>query len=266
VTANVGGTLSSVAIYTGSGLTDLSLVACQNYGGTRTFHAQAGTTYHIQVVLLDQFGGEVSIRLFPAPDPVASMTFQPMDPSTFDSIQFFDLSFDPGGEGLQPGEWTFGDGSTATGCCPVHRYAADGDYSVNLATTTTDGRSAHVTQTVRVRTHDVAITKLVVPQSASAGQTRQITVGLSNRRYPESVSVELYRSSPNGFQLVGTLTQSVAVRAGNRTTDFSFSYTFTAADASIGKVPFRAIAILHGARDALLADNELIASPTKIAK
>jgi hypothetical protein len=53
---------------------------------------------------------------------------------------------------------------------------------------------------------------------------------------------------------------------GNRTTDFTFSYTFTAGDTSIGKVTFKAVAVLVGARDGLPADNEAIAPPTKVSR
>ena len=123
-----------------------------------------------------------------------------------------------------------------------------------------------VSQVVHVRTHDVAITKFSAPITALAGQTRQITVGLNSRRYPETVEVQLFKSAPGGYQQVGSLTQSVPVRPSNRTTDFSFSYTFSGADAQIGKVTFRAVANLVGARDALPADNEAIAPPTKIIK
>jgi hypothetical protein len=55
------------------------------------------------------------------------------------------------------------------------------------------------------------------------------------------------------------------LRGANRTTPFSFNYTFTSDDAAIGKVTFKAIANLVSARDALPADNEAIASPTKVS-
>ena len=129
---------------------------------------------------------------------------------------------------------------------------------------TPDGRSASSTRTVNVRTHDVAITKLQVPQSANVGQTRQVIVGLSNKRYGETAQVQLFKSGPGGFELVGTLTQSVPIRGGGRTTDFQFSYTFTSADAALGKVTFKAVASLVGARDALTADNEAVALPTRV--
>ena len=129
------------------------------------------------------------------------------------------------------------------------------------------GRTASTSQVVHVRTHDVAITKLSVPQSATTGQTRQITVGVKSTRYPETVQIQLLKSAAGGsFEQIAVLTQSVPVRGGNRTTAFNFSYTFTGADAAIGKVTFRAIAGLISARDALPADYEVIALPTRVSR
>src|SRR5262249_7869753 len=147
-----------------------------------------------------------------------------------------------------------------------HKYAADGDYTVALTSTTLDGRSATVKQVIHVRTHDVSIAKLTVPQSASSGQTRQISVGVTNARYADTVTVDLYKSNLVGFESVGSRTLSVPVRGGNRTTPFDFSYTFTADDAAIGSVTFRAVATIQFARDAFPGDNQVIALPTKVSK
>ena len=70
---------------------------------------------------------------------------------------------------------------------------------------------------------------------------------------------------PGGVQLVGTLTQLIPVRSGNKTVPVSFSYTFSSKDAAVGKVTFQAVATIMGARDALPADNTAISSPTKVA-
>jgi PKD repeat protein len=156
--------------------------------------------------------------------------------------------------------WNLGDGTTATGCCPSHRYTTDGDYTVRLTDSTPDGRVGSTTQVVHVRTRDVSIAKLTVPQSVSAGQTRSITVGVSDNRYPESVEVQLFANDA----LVGTLTQSVPVRAAGRTTAFGFTYTFTDADAALGKVTFKAVASIVGGRDALPSDNTAVALPTRV--
>jgi PKD repeat protein len=184
-------------------------------------------------------------------------------------LQFYDQSSDPGQVGFSSESWDFGDGTTMSnpGCCPQHRYAADGDYTVKLDVTTMDGRTASTSQVVHVRTHDVAITKFTVPQSASSGQTRSITVNLTNHRYDENVQVQLIRSvAGGGFVPVGTSTRSVPVRGGNRTTDFAFNYTFTKDDAALGKVTFEAVATITDARDSQSADNTAIALPTKVGK
>jgi len=253
-----------VTAYTGSSLTALSEVRCNTFGGSATFLAQAGTTYYFLVGGLFDQGGPVEFRLEVTAPPVANFFFFPGDPSSFDAIQFIENSFDPGGIGISAQEWHFGDGASASGCCPTHRYAADGSYTTQLTVTTFDGRTASTSQPVLVRTHDVAIIKLSAPVAASPGQTRQITVGLNSKRFPETVEVQLFKSVPGGYQQMGSLTQFVPVRASNRTTNFSFSYTFTGADAQIGKVTFKAVANLLGARDALPADNEAVAPPTKV--
>jgi hypothetical protein len=179
-------------------------------------------------------------------------------------VNFNDSSFDPGGLGLKSQAWNFGDGGSASGCCVTHRFAADGNYSVTDTVSTNDGRTASVTQTVQVRTHDVAITKFSVPSSGSVGQTRQIVVGISNKRGQETVQVQLSKSTPSGFQVVGTLTQTLPVNTGNQTTPFTFNYSFTGDDANMQKVTFQATATIVNARDALPGDNTATATPTSV--
>ncbi len=186
-----------------------------------------------------------------------------------ESVQFCDYSNDPVSEGFNHFWWGFGDGTqpvdTSDGCV-YHQYTADGDYTVLHTVTTYDGRTASVNQTVQVRSHDVGIIKFTVPQTARAGQTRAITVGVKNTRYSETVIVDLYKSTPNGYAWVGSFQKEVPAKGGNRTTDFVFNYTFTAEDALMGKVTFRAIAGLLGSRDAFPGDNEAISLPVKVSK
>ncbi|HET9384266.1 MAG TPA: PKD domain-containing protein [Gemmatimonadales bacterium] len=252
-----------VGVYTGSSLDALTEVSCRT--GSVAFNAEAGTTYHIVVGGLFDQGGLLEFRLGDTPAPVAAFGFNPFDPSVFDVVQFFDLSFDSAGQAIQSQQWLFGDGAIGTGCCPTHHYAADGDYTVQLTITTFDGRTASTSQPMNVRTHDVAITRLTAPTAASTGQARAIVVGVKNKRYPETVEVLLFKSVPGGFESVGSVTKSVPLSVGNSITSFDFSYTFTPADASIGKVTFKAFAIVIGGRDALQADNEAIAPPTRVS-
>lgn len=253
-----------VTAYTGNSLTGLSEVGCNVFGGNATFRAQAGTTYYFLVGGLFGQGGPIEFRVEVTPPPFASFGFFPGDPSSFDVVQFFDGSFDPGGVGISSQEWHFGDGASGTGSFPTHRYATDGSYTTQLTVTTPDGRTASTSQTLLVRTHDVAITRFQTPSSGMTGKTSKITVGIRSNRYPETVQVQLFKSVPGGFQLVATSTQTLPTR--DRVTSVAFSYTFAPEDAIIGKVTFKAVATLLGARDALPADNEAIGPPTKVNK
>lgn len=265
VSANINSSFSPVlGVYTGNSLAGLTEVGCHSYGGLLTFHVDAGTTYYFQASSLYGGGGSLQFQLVVAPLPVVSFYFYPSDPSMFDTINFYDSSYDPAGLGIQSQVWKFGDGATATGCCVTHRYASDADYTVKLKITTFDSRTASLTQVVHVKTHDVAITKFTVPASHRVGKTAQIVVGINNRRYTDDVQVQLFKSTPSGFQWVGTLQQTVPVRPRNKTTDFLFSYTFTMDDLAMGKVTFKAVATIMNLRDALPADNEAIAPPTKV--
>src|SRR6266480_1069277 len=255
-----------VAAYTGTSVASLTQVGCGAFGNRSTLRAVANTTYYFQVGGVFGQTGSLEFRLEVTPPPFASFFFFPFDPSIFDVVQFVDQSFDPGGVGFEPQVWGFGDGTTGTGFNVTHRYAADGDYPVQLTVTTLDGRTAMATQTVHVSTHDVAITRFSVPIAANSGQTRRIVVSVNSKRYDETVEVQLFKSVPGGFQQFGSLTQFVPMNPRNGTTEFAFSYTFTAGDAQIGKVTFRAVAVISGARDALPADNEAIAPPTKVSR
>jgi hypothetical protein len=259
-----------IATYTGSSLGDLIQTGCANGLTVVTIQATAGTTYHLQVN--DNFGGEfgpLTLTFDHAPPPFANFSADISDPSTFDTVLFINESGDPARVGIARDEYNFGDGTTAAGCCAdqtgivdaSHQYAKDGDYTATQTVTTFDGRTASTSQTVHVSTHDVAIAAFTVPASARPGKTRLITVSISDKRYPETVQVDLFRSDPqNGSVLVGSLTQSVLVKSGKRTTIFTFSYTFTSDDAAVGKVAFFASATIENARDAFTADNSAFAS------
>jgi hypothetical protein len=196
---------------------------------------------------------------------VVGFYYTPGDPSIFDTVQFYDQSFDPAGLGIASESWSFGDGATATGSCPTHRYAADGTYTLTLTVTMTDGRTASTSREVFVRTHDVAVARMAVPETARVGETAAIRVGLANDRYPETVQVQLLKSLPEGgWRQIGVLTRDVPARRGGRTTDFEFDYPFAPEDAELGEVRFRTLATILGARDAARSDNSFISLATKV--
>ena len=86
----------------------------------------------------------------PLPRPVADFTISPAEPSTSDSVQLLDRSHDPGQIGIAWRAWDFGDGVTAVGPAPVHRYSASGEHEITLTIATIDGRVGSCTGTVRI--------------------------------------------------------------------------------------------------------------------
>lgn len=261
---------SVVAVYTGSSLGGLTEVASGGFFPPVHFAAQAGTTYYVQVAkrtFPPAVSSLVTLTVDQPGPPTASFVHFPFDPSIHDTVQFSDLSRDPAFIGFAPNQWDFGDGTTATGCCLTHRYSADGDYTVSLTVTTLDGRTASAVQVVSVRTHDVSIERLQAPNSAREGQSKDVRVQLRSEQYPETVRVALLKSVAGGpEQAVGAQTLQVLPAHGGRSTRFNLTYTFTADDAATGKVTFRAVATIEGARDALPADNQAIAAPTEVKR
>lgn len=254
-----------VTVYQGVPPDTLAFVGCANSFSPGSFTAFAGQTYYFQVSS-DQDGGAVFFlnQPPPPPPPQANFATYPYDPSSFDNTQFYDQSYDPGGIGFQSYSWSFGDGATASGYNVTHRYAADGDYTVVHGVTTYDGRTDSIVRVVQVRTHDVAITRFATPATGMTGKTTKISVDIRSNRYPETVQVQLFKSVPGGYQQVASTIQTLPTR--NRVTTVGFTYTFTSDDAAIGKVTFRAVVTLFGARDALPADNEAIGSPTRVTR
>ncbi len=257
---------SGIGVYTGTTLGALTAVATSRSFDRVAFTATAGTTYRLQ------YGhnggvfssGQLGIVVEETPAPAPALFFSPIDPTTFDTLSFSASGFDPAGFGFESYSWSFGDGATASGQVAAHRYASDGDYTAELTVTTTDGRTATTTGAVTVRTHDVGIRKLAVPKTASAGQSRSISVEVGTTRSDEQVTVQLLRSTVAGYEVVGSATQLVAMGGKRSVTTFPFRYTFTEADVAVGRVTFRATATIVGARDALTDDNELIAPATLV--
>lgn len=171
---------------------------------------------------------------------------------------------DPAGQ-LVNVKWDLGGGNTASEPFVRHRYERDGAYIATATAITDDGRTATASTTVSVRTHDVEIAALNVPKAGRQGQQRTVTIEVTNTHYTESVEVTLFKSTPSGeFVPIGTDTKRVRARRSNQATSFSFAYVFTDEDAHATKLTFRATATIAGFRDALPADNTLLAPATRV--
>ncbi len=118
----------------------LNEIACYAYQGTVDFNVSVGQTYYFMIGDLATGGGpyypppnpggqlEFSFSEYVPLPPIADFYFWPEMPSTYDLIEFYDYSYDPIWVGIETQTWDFGDGSTATGCCPRHQYSQNGEY------------------------------------------------------------------------------------------------------------------------------------------
>jgi PKD repeat protein len=197
----------------------------------------------------------------PPPSPVANFHYDPPDPNRVSTISFTDDSIDPAGQTFVS-TWYFGDGASASGCCPNHQYAEDGVYAVTLTVTTTDGRTDNRTLIVSVRTHDVAIVSVDVPKVGVVGSTKTVSVYVASGDYTENVQVNLLRSVPGGFETVNLQTQTIPA---STTAAFRFAYTFTSSDASLGTIAFQAHAVITDQVDPIPVDNVLTSANVKVA-
>lgn len=256
---NYSGIFPTLAVYSGTSLDSLSPMRCLYYYEIFTFQAQPGETYYFQLSGYNGDEGTIPLSLEVTPPPEVNINYGPGDPSIYDNVSFSANVYDPGQVYGLTYAWTISDGTTSDQYSFNHQFASDGDYTVNLTATTADGRSGPApSQVIQVRTRDVSINKLVIPQTARVNQTKAINVEIKNNRYSDYVQVTLIKGLPGGGeQVIGILTLYVPARA-TRSTLFKFSYTFTADDAELGKVTFKAVATVVNGRDALFSDNTAI--------
>ena len=76
----------------------------------------------------------------PIARPSAAFGVNPSVARVGKTVQVFDSSSDSEGLGIAWRAWDFGDGETATGSSPTHRYESPGSYTVTLTVGTFDGR------------------------------------------------------------------------------------------------------------------------------
>lgn len=257
-------TVLGVYGFDGSSLTSLG---CTTTYSTLALSLQAGVTVYLQLGGIDQgygYGneGSISFSFQLAPPPYVYAYSYSYEPNTYEPVTFYASVSDPANVYGFTYAWTLSDGTTSTAEYFTHQFAADGDYTATLTATTADGRFASSTVSIQVRTRDIAITKLTVPQSASPNQTKTISIDLKNKLVSDYVQVFLYKGGINGNEeLIGSSTIYVPAKT-TKVTTAKFNYTFTAADAAIGKATFKAVANILNGRDALPADNVAIATST----
>ncbi len=254
-----------ITVYRGTAADALSEVDCVASGDRRpaVFSGVAGETYRIRVADDVDAASLYNIELEVAPPLSPWVNTYPDTPTVYSDVTMTPSTGDSLNRPFVSGEVRFGDGGSApiTGAPITHRYAADGTYRVEVTGSTADGRTGTGAGTLKVETHDVALSDFVVPAKARVDDTKQIKVSVANARYDETVTVTLYRLNDQGtyYQQVGQSEQWVPAAAGRKTV-FPFAYTYTAADVAAGKAAFKVVASIDAPYpgDARPEDNELL--------
>lgn len=228
-----------------------------------TIQAEAGVTYYFQLGSLYDYNNYVGLTLSVTPPPQASFYYSPWEPSIYDLTWFYDNSYD-----LWPnrsaGKRAVGSLAMAQAARTYRRPRINLPKMVTIRLHTPSPRLMGGQDRRPVWCRSARVTSILPdarPSSATAGQTKKLGITLTDKRYPQNVRVDFYKSVPGGYYQIGYTEQYAAA---NRKTDFYLSYTFTPADAQIGKVTVKAVATILDGRDALPADNEFISLPITV--
>ncbi len=183
----------------GDGTTDNGIEVYHSFPGEGTF------TVGLTVTTADGRSAsttrDVTVEIVPLSVSIGYSPYAP-SPGTWVSFWIYVNSWP---YWIQDAVWDFGDGTTGYGQYAYHVYTAEGDYLVKVTATGGDGRTGYAEQLIQVRKHDVGITRLSAPQSARAGQTRQVSVEVKNLYQEENVTVYLYAND----SMVGWLRQTL---------------------------------------------------------
>ena len=109
-------------------------------------------SYSVNLTVTDNDGGKswiVKQIIVSNVPPVANFSYNPLNPTTADTLQFTDSSYDLDGS-ITNWTWNFGDGSKAYGQNPQHSYANDGTYNVTLIITDDDGATATIAKQIKI--------------------------------------------------------------------------------------------------------------------
>ncbi len=88
--------------------------------------------------------------VYPASNPpTADFSYSPSTPSTAQSVDFTDLSYDPNND-IESWSWDFGDGATSTVQNPSHSFSSADSFNVTLTVTDSFGNTDSATKQISV--------------------------------------------------------------------------------------------------------------------
>ena len=130
-----------------------------------THKYQSSRTYTVTLEVTDSNGLKrtktASIPVNQNQAPVSSFTHTPSEPTTADSIQFTDSSYDLDGN-IVSWSWNFGDGTSSTEKNPTHQYSTSGTYTVILQVLDNEGVSGTKTTEVAIKEKSIPGFELII--------------------------------------------------------------------------------------------------------
>jgi PKD repeat protein len=202
----------------------------------------AGKTYYLQ---FRDYPEWQEYQAFPkmsvAPELRATLHSSYTSLSTYDPIDFTLIVRGDYPTARAVHAWDFGDGTTSPATeatSKQHRYTKDGTYTVTIRSRTPDGRTTTTGTTVVISTHNLEVTKLVVPATARAGETHAINAAVKSHHGAEQAVIMLHRVYPNGSESPSGQQWITLPAQPAYSTFVQFHYTFTEEDVRLGTVRF----------------------------
>src|SRR3989454_6324516 len=145
-----------------------------------------------------------------------SFAFSPSSPVPGQSVTFTGTA--SGGSSPYMFNWTFGDGSSATGNPVTHVYSAGGSYAVTLTTSDSAGHTASVSNSITVSTFDFKLVAKPYLLTVQRGQNSQSAIAVTSLgEFKGTVALTAF-VSPQGLT-VSMQNPSVTLNVGQTVND-----------------------------------------------
>ena len=155
----------------------------------------SGGTYAVTLIVTDNCEkSDTKVLSITVAGPAAAFTYTPINPSTQDTVQFFDGSTS-GSDDIASRGWVFGDGGVSTAQNPTHKYSVPGAYRVQLTITTDRGATSSAERMITVLNAPPNAAFTFAPLSPKVGQLVTFSAGGSGD--PDG-TVDMYEWDFNG--------------------------------------------------------------------
>src|SRR5437899_986738 len=145
-----------------------------HYSWTRTIEEN----WNLASLTANDANAKVMAEFFTTNPLSTSFAFSPSSPVPGQSVTFTGTA--SGGSSPYMFNWTFGDGSSATGNPVTHVYSAGGSYAVTLTTSDSAGHTASVSNSITVSTFDFKLVAKPYLLTVQRGQNSQSAIAVTS--------------------------------------------------------------------------------------